>query len=180
MSRFDARRTADVVARQLVAAGFTVQRDGSGLSASQYLTVAIHGADDEALFGPEKIRVSDHALPPTYGAMNGWADYEIGPHDEAVSDWTRVVVRLCERAGRAAPPAVRALVTRRERAMADAKARAAEQAERMAPIYAALEAKRAYVDTEMERRGLAHLTGAKRKDARYKLNKEYERREAAQ
>lgn len=174
MTKFNAHRIADNIERNLRAAGFSVGRDGSGLSSSQYITAAIYDDEGGYVFEQVKIRVSDHALPPTYGSMNGWADYEVGPHYEAVSDWTRVVVRLCERAGLAIPATVRALITRQASAKAKMAVAEAGRAAELAPFYAALEAKKAWVDAEMTRLGLDHLTGAKRKDARYKLNKKYE------
>ncbi len=126
MIRFDAYRTADLIAHNLAAAGFCVGRDGSALSSSQYVTAAIYDDDGATVFEQVKIRVSDHVLPPTYGQMNGWADFEVGPHMEACDDWTRIVVRLCADAGLTAPAAVRALRSRRERI--EDKARADREA----------------------------------------------------
>ncbi|WP_414902474.1 hypothetical protein ACMT1E_04390 [Sphingomonas flavalba] len=166
----DTYKTAETIARQLRAAGFQVARDGSNLSSSQYVTASMHDADDEAIVEPYKIRVSDHDLPPSYGS----ADYDVGPHSLACSDWTRVVVRLCEMAGVAVPAATRGVITREANKAAEARRRAAEAAACFAPIAAALEARRTWVDAELERIGLSHLTGVQRKKARYAAGQRYD------
>ena len=169
MARFDAYRTAELVTRHLVAAGFSVGCDGSSLSSSQYVTAARYDEDDNEIFEQVKIRISDHALPPTYGQMNGWADYEIGPHMEACDDWTRIVLRLCGDAGLPVPAAVRALRTRRQKAEDTARAaRDARNAE--AAAWRATEAQRlAARQAALIAAGYGHLTGKARKRAIAKL-----------
>ncbi len=171
MIRFDAYRTADLIAHNLAAAGFCVGRDGSALSSSQYVTAAIYDDDDDGvtIFDQVKIRVSDHVLPPTYGQMNGWADFEVGPHMEACDDWTRIVVRLCADAGLTAPAAVRALRSRRERIEDKARAdREASRADRDA-AYKAEQERLARRQEALAAAGYGDLTGKARKRAIAKL-----------
>lgn len=166
-------KTADAIARNLKVAGFSVTCEKSGLSASQYITAAIYDADDNTIFERIKIRVSDHALPPTYGALNGYADYEVGPHQEACSDWARIVTAICNSASIAIPSAVRALNTRAANLKAKRNAeRAAYEAE-MELRYQAWAAQRDWVDAEMVRIGKDYLTGQARKKVRYNLNAKY-------
>jgi len=63
---------AEAAAETLEATGWSCTRDGSGLSRSLYVE-AYHEETEAEL----KIRVSDHALPPTYGQTRGYADLEI-------------------------------------------------------------------------------------------------------
>lgn len=61
--------------------GVNIERESlSGASVSQYLTVRSAATGKTA-----KIRISDHDLPPTYEALAGAADAEIGPHDRGQS-----------------------------------------------------------------------------------------------
>lgn len=75
---YGARKTADTIVAILRRHGATVEDRASTLSASRYLTVSL---GDASL----RVRVSDHVARPTYEAISGAADIEIGSHDMAVT-----------------------------------------------------------------------------------------------
>lgn len=82
--------------------GLPIETNGSNLSKSKYVNIGIpNGVDDEGqkIFDTVKVRISDHELPPSYGNLNGWADYEIGPHQSAASHYLDVVSSIYKRAG---------------------------------------------------------------------------------
>jgi hypothetical protein len=67
--------------------GLSYEHQSSGLSESHY--VHLDGL---------KIRFSNHSAKPTYEALNGSADCEIGVHEMAASDdWKRALAFICWR-----------------------------------------------------------------------------------
>jgi hypothetical protein len=93
-------RVAERIARHARAMGFAVREDESRISASRYVYVELDEDGDEVI----KIRVSDHA------AGND-ADFEVGCDETAAraigGHWTRPLMKIAERTGRAAPAAVK-------------------------------------------------------------------------
>jgi len=71
---------ASRLAEYIRAMGLEVETEDSRLSASQYLTV---WWDLEKV----KIRLADHECRPTYGRMHGFANFEIGKHQDADGSW---------------------------------------------------------------------------------------------
>jgi len=79
--------------------GYSVAREGSALSGSQYLNLS-----HESLDGPLKVRISDHNLPPSYG-VPGDIDVHAGtPREESVG-WSDAVKHLADRIGVSPPSA---------------------------------------------------------------------------
>lgn len=72
-------RLADELADLLRGAGYCIAVEHSRLSCSTYISVSESEESDDYI----KIRVSDHALPPSYGVLNGHADIELGDYAEA-------------------------------------------------------------------------------------------------
>lgn len=79
---------------------------GSELSNSIYITFTYEEAGEPDEYGPVemygeciRVRISDHELPPTYGQLNGWPTYEVGPHGSAHVDGLEgVIAAMIERA----------------------------------------------------------------------------------
>lgn len=185
----DRRGTADIVADHAKKLGYDVEKRGSASSGSEYLNLSIGDGDN---FQTLKVRISDHELPPTYGLMHGYADYEIGPHDSgAVRGWAGVVDDLAKRAGKPTPSAAKAQLTKQEklrRSQAEARQRAEQNRvdsqnwfekrledsrfEDRAPYK---QQSRDYVSLLMDERGLGDLVGKKRKKARQKIREELSR-----
>lgn len=76
---FNPEKTAETLAIILRRHGLVVEVAFSGLSKSRYLTVA---AETDTM----RVRVSDHVAKPTYEAINGAANYEVGNHDMAATE----------------------------------------------------------------------------------------------
>lgn len=77
---FSSRKTADALEGLLKRHGVEIERQGSGLSDSQYLNAQRWDAATEQYSDPLKVRLSSHEAKPTYERLNGAADYEIGEH----------------------------------------------------------------------------------------------------
>lgn len=138
--------------------GLYVEGTESNLSESQYLRVTCR-CDGDCDHEPAKVRLSNHVAKPTYEALNGVADYEIGPHDmahAAVDEWPLVVVWLAKRFDTLVPAEVAetaaAIVARQDAAAA---ARAAKDAAARAHEAARIEAKAKAYDRAMADAGLA-------------------------
>ena len=164
---------AERIARYAAQFGYDVERHGSASSSSQYVNLAFYQEHDDGSHDYEtlKIRVSDHDLPPTYGKMHGYADYEVGSPDSTL-EWDDVVEILAKRTSNSLPPAVKAVRTRhaneaekREKQRQEYASKFAEQNRRWAEGQAS-------VNAEMAARGLNHLSGKARKRARYKIRKQ--------
>lgn len=160
---------AERIARYAGQFGYDVERHGSASSSSQYVDLAFYQEYEDGSHDYEtlKIRVSDHDLPPTYGALNGYANYEVGPHDSA-TEWDVVVADLAERTGNPLPPAVKAAQTRKAKLAAEWAARDAAMSERRLQQIAEQDR----VTAEMVRLGLNDLSGKARKRARQKIRKQ--------
>jgi hypothetical protein len=119
---FSPRRAADSLAKALDEMGLGYRRDMSSLSSSQYIDVTgRHDCDDDARL---KIRFSTHAAKPTYEAMNGAADCEIGTHEHTAStDWKLALAHICRTYAVAAPARFRSFVAQRNAAVATLDAR---------------------------------------------------------
>ena len=148
--------TADRIARELAAAGFTVSQDASRISKSAYVEVTI----DEAIVA--KIRVSDHILPVGYAAPS----FDVGSHQDA-DDWTYPIVTLCARFDRPLPSITKGVLTRAAgRRAADRARDAADKAafeEANADKLARYASDKERLEQEMIARGWGDLTGKKRK-----------------
>lgn len=97
-----ARKTdAQRLAKALDDMGLNYERKTSGLSGSEYFEVK---PIDDSL-SSFKVRVSDHNLPTYYGQQHGWADVEIGPHEDAV-DYLSGVESIAKKAGARSPKSV--------------------------------------------------------------------------
>jgi len=84
--------------------GLSPVPDRSGLSSSRYVTFY----NDDSSW---KIRISDHALPPSYGQSQGWPDFDLGDHPDSSGnyyDCLRWISRVSEVA---LPVAYRTAVT---------------------------------------------------------------------
>lgn len=160
---------AERIARYAAQFGYDVERHGSASSSSQYIELAFYKEYDDGSHDYEtlKIRVSDHDLPPTYGALSGYADYEVGPHDSG-TEWDIVVADLAERTGNPLPPAVKAAQTRKAKLAAEWAAREAKMSEWQRQV----KAESGLVTAEMVRQGLNDLNGKARKRARQKIRKQ--------
>lgn len=111
---------ASRLARHLESMGLDVERGASGLSASRYVEFSwpteFDAAGDAVAHEVRKIRVSDHLLPPTYGALNGHADFEClvaRGHLEADGDWLGCLRWAARVTGRALPRAAETALARR-------------------------------------------------------------------
>ena len=90
--------------------GCDVQADTSGLSEAEYLQV-----------GDYKIRFATHETRPTYGITRGYADFEVGDHQDAnSSNWISAVVWLSRQIRKTLPASV-VRVWVRERLRAEGK-----------------------------------------------------------
>lgn len=90
----DACQIAEKLEAFAKSVGLSVETSGSNLSSSRYLTIS---SEDETI----KVRVSDHDAKPTYEVLNGAADYEIGPHDQAATiHWPVAAMWLADRFGK--------------------------------------------------------------------------------
>lgn len=103
--------------------GYSVSRDASNVSASNYLNLAHEALPD----GPLKVRVSDHALPPSYGRPG---DFDViagrGGARETGIGWAETLRALATRVGLPVPSVAQSVLTRT--ANKEATAKAAENA----------------------------------------------------
>lgn len=127
MATYNPAKVADAIAAILRRHAVDVGVDASALSASRYLNIA---AGERRL----RVRVSDHVARPTYEALNGTADIEIGTHDmastsSAVHGADRILRKLAVPRDRYLRAALtRADIKAIERATADAVVRKAAEA----------------------------------------------------
>lgn len=84
----------------------------SGLSSSQY--VFVESPDG----GENKIRFSDHVLPPSYSYTQGDADFEVGLHDESTGGWPNAVAWVAKKHNLQVPAAVQSLLSKQALAKA--------------------------------------------------------------
>lgn len=157
-------------------AGLSVEVDGSSLSSSRYLKIS----DDEETI---KVRIADHIAKPTYEVVNGFADYEVGPHDMgATLDWEVAAVWIAKRFNVAAPAKIvtaaeaikaveaQAQIERQARNEHDAASTAASRAEKAARLEAARNDDRAARLAELEAKlGDQTVTGNRRKKIHEKI-----------
>lgn len=129
MARFRSDDHAQKLERAAKAMGLSVDREGSRLSGSKYLHVSDPRDENRA---PVKIRISDHALPPSYKVKHGEADLELGTHADAAGGWAKGVRHLSKTFGRDLAGSAKSAVTRLEKDEAAARAAAAAERERAA------------------------------------------------
>lgn len=134
-------KTADRIEKHLRAIGLSVERAGSNLSASQYIRVSGVDLDGDGL--TLKIRISDHEAKPTYEKRSGPADYEVGPHPMATTNWGGVVIAAAASYGLTAPAPVRGAATKWRKAREAAEMAAAAESEARAAWFLADRAKKA-------------------------------------
>jgi|GEM_PF-3069766 len=109
-------RAAELIAKYAEQSGWSVDRKfGSNLSHSHYIElvrpIAFDEDGDTVDWETLKIRVSDHALPPSYKMQHGEADFEVSPegslHQDAHSgDWKDAIAWLAKRSGKELPSVV--------------------------------------------------------------------------
>ena len=109
-------KSAKQLARLIDAMGLSTESDESGLSGSQYVTVTLEAGN------VYKLRMSDHEMRPTYGLTRGYADFEIGNHQDADGDWKAAIRWLANKTGRKPVFALRNSFNLRGLKMADAAA----------------------------------------------------------
>lgn len=116
-------RITSLISANLRRMGVVVDHNYSDSSGSQYLIVSY----GEAGFAEYKIRISDHALPPTYHAMIGSADYDVSTsviHEDChTTEWFDAIFWVAGKFGLRVPPAVKAVKTRHYRSLAAAEER---------------------------------------------------------
>jgi len=102
------------------AAGLEVEDlHGSSSSGSRYLTIVepLTDAMSDAGQTPRsiKVRISDHQLPPSHGQWSGWADFEVGVHQDANGDWVDALMYAYKKLGVEPPASLKSTLGKREK-----------------------------------------------------------------
>ena len=131
-------KATDLIESNLERIGLDVDRDFSGSSGSQYITVGKWVTDGYDEDGDPiedkiefKIRISDHPLPPSYHILNGSADYDVstgGIHEDChTTEWFDAVFWVAKKFDQDVPSAVKGARTRHNKALAEAEAHRQQQ-----------------------------------------------------
>jgi hypothetical protein len=105
---------AERFARLVERMGLVALTDRSSLSHSEYVEVI-----DQERGKHYKIRFADHETRPTYGRLRGYADFEVGEHQDGDGDWKAAIRWLAAQTGRKPVFAVRHKFSTRGAALTD-------------------------------------------------------------
>jgi hypothetical protein len=106
--------------------GFSVEKEGSALSDSQYLTLTHENEE------PIKIRISDHDLPPSYSGLHGHDDYDIYSEnrrmgtDGNATDYIAVIKSIAKKVNKNIPEQEKTILDKESKEAEDAKKRIEE------------------------------------------------------